>query len=148
MNNIYILYDAQNEFCLRCRAWLATEPALLPLEFIPYQAPELLAKFEGIQPYLAQNSLLAVTAQGAVYTGPQAFIMCLYALENYRDWAARLSDPALLPYAAQAVGLFASFEGTTPPWVNELNDKDLANMLKFQRETTRISPLPHQTSPV
>jgi predicted DCC family thiol-disulfide oxidoreductase YuxK len=82
MNKLYILYDAQDSLCSRCREWMGAEPALVPLEFIPYQAPELTAKFEHIGAYVAMNRLLAVSDEGAVYEGPQAFVMCLYALEN------------------------------------------------------------------
>jgi hypothetical protein len=33
--------------------------------------------------------------------------MCLWALEDYREWAIRLSAPALLPFARQAFELLS-----------------------------------------
>jgi hypothetical protein len=132
MKTLHLLYDAQNEFALRCRCWLTSQPAVVRLEFIPFQAPELMAKFPGIDPYREKNSVLAVTDEGAVYAGPQAYVVCLFVLDEYRQWAERLSDPTLLPFAAGAINFFASLGGKIPRWVEELNDAELIDLLYYQ----------------
>ena len=43
-----------------------------------------------------------ISDAGEVYLNNHAWIMCLYALEEYRDWALRLASPLLLPLARQA----------------------------------------------
>ena len=91
-----------------------------------------MAKFPGVEAYREKNSFLAVTDERAVYAGPQVFVVCLFALEWYRDWAERLSDPALLPFAAGAINFFASLDGKIPCWVEELNDAELIDLLYFQ----------------
>jgi len=133
MNKLFILYDAQNEFALRCRHWLGDNPSFLPLEFIPFQSPELLAKIPGVEAYKSSHHLLVVSNEGAVYAGPQAFIMCLYALEKYRDWAGRLSTPELLPFAAGALDIFAAHGGTIPRWLDDLDDAELAELLRLNQ---------------
>jgi len=40
---------------------------------------------------------------GAVYFGPKAWLMCLWALREYREWSLRLSSPALLPNAKRVI---------------------------------------------
>ena len=46
--------------------------------------------------------------QGAVYRNGSAWIMCLFALEAYRDWANRLAHPLLA--AARAAGIRAALQ--------------------------------------
>jgi hypothetical protein len=40
---------------------------------------------------------------GAVYFGPKAWLMVLWPLTRYRDWAYRLSTPELLPTTKRVV---------------------------------------------
>jgi len=40
-----------------------------------------------------------ISDEGAVYRGAHAWVMCLWALENYRAHAQRLAHPVLLPLA-------------------------------------------------
>jgi hypothetical protein len=42
---------------------------------------------------------LVISDEGAVYRGAHAWIMCLWALENYREHAQRMAHPILLPFA-------------------------------------------------
>src|SRR5947209_8036605 len=63
---------------------LATEPALIPLLPLAAQSPEAARLFPGHAP---GAELAVVSDEGAVWLGDHAWIMCLYALRNYRDWA-------------------------------------------------------------
>ncbi|MEW6306891.1 MAG: DCC1-like thiol-disulfide oxidoreductase family protein [Verrucomicrobiota bacterium] len=101
MNTLYVLYDAECAFCARCREWLENEPAFVSLEFIPRQSPQAACRFPGIEPWLASGELVVVSDEGAVYCGPEAFILCLYALMDFREWSERLACPALRPFARQ-----------------------------------------------
>jgi len=40
---------------------------------------------------------------GAVYIEAKAFLMCLWALRDYRAWSLRLSAPEMLPLARRVV---------------------------------------------
>src|SRR5687767_1155147 len=101
MNKLYVLYDANCNFCRRCRHWLEEQPAYLELNFIPSRSAEAQCRFPGIEKYEVGNELVVVGEDGAVYAGPNAFIMCLYALVDFREWSLRLARPALLPFARQ-----------------------------------------------
>lgn len=54
------------------------------------------------------QELVVVTDTGEVWIGDRAWIICLWALREFRDWARRLSSPALLPLARQAFVAFSS----------------------------------------
>jgi len=132
MTKLFVLYDAQCSFCLRCRQWLGAQATILPLYFVPFQSPELVAQFEGIESFRTQDQLLVVGDDGAVYPGPNAFIMLLFALRDYREWAARLAAPALLPLAAQYFDLLSSKRKKMSKWLSRMDDDVLAEVLRNQ----------------
>ena len=130
MTKLFVLYDAQCSFCLRCRQWVAAQPTFLTLVFIPFQSPELIAQFEGIECFRTNGQLLVIGDDGAVYQGSNAFIMLLYALIDYREWAVRLATPALIPFAAQALDLLSSGRQNIPRWLTCLSDGQLLDVLR------------------
>ena len=99
MNRLFVLYDRECALCRRCCLWLHRQPALLELEFIPLQSPNLAQRFPGIEAINLTDKLVVVSDDGAVYIGEHAWVMCLYALRDHREWSLRLAQPALLPYA-------------------------------------------------
>jgi len=99
MTCLYVLFDADCELCLRCRNWLAQQPAFVPLVFIAFQSDEPQHRFPGIDALEPDEQLLVISDEGAVYRGAHAWIMCLWALENYREHAQRMAHPILLPFA-------------------------------------------------
>lgn len=99
MNRMTVVYDESCEFCVRCRWWLARQPSYIELDFMPRTRPDLQQRFVGLQLPRGPAELLAITDEGDVYADAQAWIMCLWALVEYREWALRLSTPALLPFA-------------------------------------------------
>jgi predicted DCC family thiol-disulfide oxidoreductase YuxK len=100
MKRLTVLYDASCGFCIGCRHWLERQPKLIALAFVPCQSAEARSRF----PKLAERAeeLVVVSDDGGVYRGAKAFLMCLYALEDYREWSLRLAQPALLPIARRA----------------------------------------------
>ncbi|MEA3188498.1 MAG: hypothetical protein QOD99_2328 [Chthoniobacter sp.] len=102
MKRLHILYDAKCALCCQCRQWLARQPAFVELRFTPLQDPFLASRFPGIEKYSPERELIAIADDGAVYQGASAWVMCLYALKEYREWSQRLSSPALLPLAKRA----------------------------------------------
>jgi predicted DCC family thiol-disulfide oxidoreductase YuxK len=99
MNRLYVLFDAQCELCVRCRNWLKKQPAFVPLSFIALQSAEARERFPGIDALKPREQLLVISSDGSVYRGAHAWIMCLWALQNYREHAQRLAHPILLPFA-------------------------------------------------
>jgi hypothetical protein len=75
------------------------QPAFVPLVFIAFQSDEAQRRFPGIDALKPGEQLLVISDEGAVYRGAHAWIMCLWALENYGEHSQRLAHPALLPFA-------------------------------------------------
>ena len=72
-----------------------------------------------------------------MYAGPNAFLMCLYALSHYRDWAIRLSAPTLLPLAIRAFELFLVDGKKIARLMAKLDDGKLLWLLQHQDSTSR-----------
>jgi predicted DCC family thiol-disulfide oxidoreductase YuxK len=99
MKRLYVFYDGECALCRRCREWLAHQPAYLELEFHPFQseaAHRLCPELPRFQP---NEQLIVLSDEGAIYAGELAWLMCLYALREYRGWSRRLASSALRPLA-------------------------------------------------
>lgn len=59
----------------------------------------------------APSELIVISDEGGVYRGGQAFIICLYALENYREISEDLATPAMLPWARRGFELLSKNRG-------------------------------------
>ena len=75
------------------------QAAFVPLVFIALQSAEAQKRFSGIDSLKPNEQLLVISDDGFVYRGASAWIMCLWALQNYREHAQRLAHPVLLPLA-------------------------------------------------
>jgi len=102
MRRLTVLYDSRCGFCVYCRRWLTAHRQLLPLEFISAGSRMARERFPTLSHAEPAEELVVVDDEGGVYRGAEAWIMCLYALEEYRDWSIRLARPALRPFARVA----------------------------------------------
>jgi predicted DCC family thiol-disulfide oxidoreductase YuxK len=103
--SLTVLYDPRCGFCAAARRWMEGQAAYLPVRFVRAQGAEAARLYpELVRPENA-DELFVVTDQGRVYRGGSAWILCLWALEEYREWSYRLSSPALLPLARRAFEL-------------------------------------------
>jgi predicted DCC family thiol-disulfide oxidoreductase YuxK len=103
MNSLTILYDTRCNLCAYVRSWLETQPSYLELAFLAAGSPEARLRFPQLDHAATLDELTVVSDEGAVYTGANAWVMCLWALQGYRAWAIRLSAPELLPLARRVV---------------------------------------------
>ena len=129
MKRLYVLFDGECSLCGRCRHWLARQPAFLELHFLPFQSPEVARRFPGIEALHPEEQLLVISDEGGVYRGPQAWIMCLYALRDYREWSQRLAHPALLPWARRVCELLSENRFRVSRWFDNLTASQLAQKL-------------------
>jgi predicted DCC family thiol-disulfide oxidoreductase YuxK len=92
-----VLFDPSCSLCQRCRAWMLGQPTLVELRFVPCTGEEARARYGDI-PWLG-DELVVVGDEREVWVGPAAFIICLWALEDWREWSYRLSGAAFAPLA-------------------------------------------------
>jgi predicted DCC family thiol-disulfide oxidoreductase YuxK len=130
MRRLYILYDARCGLCSWARRWLARQPAFLELTFIPAGSERAARLFPGLTHPERVEELVVVGDDGGVYRSSRAWIMCLYALQDYREWALRLAHPALLPMARQAFALVTRQRGRISRWLELACEAEIAETLR------------------
>lgn len=127
MERLYILYDAQCGLCSWAKRWLMKQPALIELRFIPAGSELARRLFPGLSPAgEPPDELVVVSDQGGVYRDGSAWIMCLFALEAYRDWANRLAHPLLRPLARQAFALLSRQRSRISRWLSLASELEIA----------------------
>src|SRR5271154_1502980 len=115
MEKLYVLYDPKCELCCRLKDWLLAQRSWIGLKLIPAGTPTSRTMFPELERIAGRNDLAVISDDGAVYLNDRAWIMVLYVLEEYRDWAARLTHPLLMPLARQAyVALSRNRLGAAP----------------------------------
>jgi predicted DCC family thiol-disulfide oxidoreductase YuxK len=150
MDRLYILYDAQCGLCSFAKRWLMRQPTLIDLRFIPAGSGLVDRLFPGLyQTGEAPEELVVVSDQGAVYRNASAWIMCLFALEAYRDWANKLAHPLLKPLARQAFVLLSKERSRISRWLSLASEVEIAETLSQINEPTCVpSNSPGQPAPL
>jgi predicted DCC family thiol-disulfide oxidoreductase YuxK len=135
VRKLTVLYDATCGFCVRCREWLESQPAFLELECLWSGSADVARRFPGVVAP-GPADLVVVSDEGGVYRGAQAWIMCLYALRDYREWSLRLARPALLPFARRAFETVSASRGLLS-WVFGLSvEAEFARAVELARRST------------
>jgi predicted DCC family thiol-disulfide oxidoreductase YuxK len=117
MEKLYVLYDPHCELCCRLKNWLLVQRTwigLAPIAQGSEKAKRLFPELEGIA---GKEDLVVISDDGAVYMNDRAWIMVLYALIEYRDWAARLTHPLLMPLARQAFAALSKNRHLISDWL-------------------------------
>jgi predicted DCC family thiol-disulfide oxidoreductase YuxK len=97
-----VLYDGDCSLCTRFREWLAEQALLVPLDLVPAGSDEALRRFPTLDHDRTLEEVTVVADDGSVWTGPSAWVMCLWATARHRGLAERLATPAGLPLARAA----------------------------------------------
>ena len=130
MRRLFILYDPRCGLCSWARRWLARQPAYIDLTFVPAGTELALRLFPGLTREGEVEELVVVSDDGAVYRDSRAWIMSLYALEDYREWAQRLAHPLLLPLARQAFALISRQRRRISRWLDLASEVEIAETLR------------------
>ncbi len=128
MKTLYVMYDERCELCKRLRDWLREQRAWIELCMVPAGSAFVRARFPGLERIAAEGDLAVVSDAGEVYLNNRAWIMCLYALEEYRDWAVRLASPVLLPLARRAFAALSNNRAAISRWIGA-TDHEVAREL-------------------
>ena len=102
-----VLYDPDCGLCRRVHEWLVDQPKLVELHLVPIKSGEARRRFPELNHELTASDLTVISDQGAVYFGPKAWLMVLWALSGYREWSYRLASPELLPTTKRVVSLIS-----------------------------------------
>lgn len=107
MTALTVLYDPTCGLCRRVHEWLGQQQKLIELIFVPCKSEEARRRFPHLDHDLTARDLTVIGDQGEVYLGSKAWLMVLWALCQYREWAYRLSSPELLPTTRRVVSVIS-----------------------------------------
>jgi predicted DCC family thiol-disulfide oxidoreductase YuxK len=130
MEKLYVLYDPKCELCRRLKEWLLEQRCWLTLCLVAAGSEEAKAMFPELEQIASANDLAVVSDEGQVYLNNNAWIMALYALEEYRDWACRMAHPLLAPLARQAFATISRNRYAISRWLSAGGAEDIANELR------------------
>ncbi|MGV3658540.1 MAG: thiol-disulfide oxidoreductase DCC family protein [Prosthecobacter sp.] len=103
MNTLTIFYDARCGICSRFRRWMLEQPAYVRLDFVPYDAPQALRLCPELPHMRADQEIVVMGDDGSLWQGAAAWVTCLWALREYREWSLRLATPGMLGIARKVV---------------------------------------------
>jgi predicted DCC family thiol-disulfide oxidoreductase YuxK len=103
MSALTVLYDPDCGLCRRAHEWLAEQPKIVELKFVPCASDDARRRYPKLDHEWTKKDLTVIGEDGAVYFGPKGWLMVLWALSRYREWSYRLSSPELLPTTKRVV---------------------------------------------
>ncbi|MBI1760459.1 MAG: DUF393 domain-containing protein [Acidobacteria bacterium] len=120
MRQLTVLYDERCNLCCRIREWLLRQPKYVQLDFVAANSAEARARFPQLDHERSLRELHVITSAGEVYRDAKVWLMCLWALREYRLWSLRLATPELMPLARRAIARVSSKRGKLARYVSFL----------------------------
>ncbi len=90
VSNLTVVYDDRCALCRRCRRWVMSQPQLVPFRFVAASDPWVRQWLGGLVP--VGDDLVVVDDGGRAWVGPDAFVVCLWGLDRYRNLAMRMQQ--------------------------------------------------------
>jgi predicted DCC family thiol-disulfide oxidoreductase YuxK len=128
VTRLWVLYDPSCGFCVRCARWLAEQRAFLPLTCLALDSEQIARRFPTL-PAPDREELTVVDSAGGVYRGAKAWLMTLWALQEYRAWSLRLARPGLLPLARNAFEMVSSSRHVLSRMLRLKGEREIAEAL-------------------
>lgn len=126
VTSMAVVYDAACGLCTRLKAWIAEQVPLVRVRFVASGSPEARQSF----PQLPPEELAVIADTGEVWLGNRAWIVCLWALRDYRDLSFRLTSPLLLLMAREAFAVLSANRGAVSDMLNLRSERDLEQQLR------------------
>ncbi|HME33754.1 MAG TPA: DCC1-like thiol-disulfide oxidoreductase family protein [Candidatus Sulfotelmatobacter sp.] len=134
MQKLYVLYDPKCELCRRLKDWILVQRSWIGIAVLEAGSEKAKRLFPELERIATQDDLAVVldngSDEGAVYLNDHAWIMVLYAMVEYRDWAARLAHPLLMPLARQAFAALSKNRHYLSSWLNREDPEAMAGELR------------------
>ena len=127
MEKLYVLYDPKCELCCRLKNWILVQRSWIGIAVVEQGSEKAKRLFPELEQIAGKDDLAVISDEGEVYLNNHAWIMVLYAMVEYRDWAARLTHPLLMPLTRQA---FAALSKNRHRLSSFLSTETIANELR------------------
>jgi predicted DCC family thiol-disulfide oxidoreductase YuxK len=129
MRRLYVLYDSRCGLCSSVRRWAERQPAFVELRFVPSDSTLVNEMFPGMKRFRPGEELVIVGDDGGVYRDSDAWIMFLYALEDFRELAFRFARPTFAPLARRVFALISKSRRDVSRALGLVSDSELAAWL-------------------
>ncbi|MER7661347.1 MULTISPECIES: DCC1-like thiol-disulfide oxidoreductase family protein [unclassified Streptomyces] len=113
VRRLTVLYDAQCSLCVHLRHWLQRQRRLVPLDLVPAGSQEARRRYPGLDHERTRREITVLGDRGQVFTGAGAWIVCLWALAEYRPKAHWLATPAGAPFVRVTMLAAAKYREAT-----------------------------------
>jgi predicted DCC family thiol-disulfide oxidoreductase YuxK len=143
MEKLYVLYDPTCELCCRLKNWIIIQRSWLGIAVIEQGSEKAKHFFPELEHIAGKEDLAVISDEGDVYLNDSAWIMVLYALVEYREWASRLTSPLLMPLARQA---FAALSKNRH-WISSLLSSDDEAAIAGELRKVELEPCALPSSP-
>ncbi|MEM6258044.1 MAG: DCC1-like thiol-disulfide oxidoreductase family protein [Planctomycetota bacterium] len=143
VQHLTVLYDPTCGFCVRCRQWLEKQPKFIEMRFIPQGSSGQQRKFPDLN-YATDKKgrpeeLIVIDDAGKVYRDDKAWVMCFYALREYRSLSMRLARPGMAGLARRAYAMISHNRRALSALLGMKGDDDLRTQLRAEPETPRCN---------
>ena len=143
MEKLYVLYDPTCELCCRLKNWIIIQRSWIGIAVIEQGSEKAKHLFPELEHIAGKEDLALISDEGDVYLNDSAWIMVLYALVEYREWASRLTSPLLMPLARQA---FAALSKNRH-WISSLLSSDDEAAIAGELRKVELEPCALPASP-
>ena len=130
MQKLYVLYDPKCELCRRLKDWILVQRSWIGIAVLEAGSEKARRLFPELDQIATKDDLAVISDEGAVYLNNHAWIMVLYAMVDYRDWATRLTHPLLAPLARQAFAALSKNRHRISSLLSHDDPADIANELR------------------
>lgn len=112
VQQLTVLYDPTCGFCVRCRQWLQKQAKLIDMRFVPQGSSAQQRLYPGLaykrDAQGRPDELIVIDDRGRLYRDDKAWVMCFYALREYRGLSMRLARPGMAGLARRAYAMISS----------------------------------------
>ncbi|MYT68668.1 MULTISPECIES: DCC1-like thiol-disulfide oxidoreductase family protein [unclassified Streptomyces] len=103
VRRLTVLYDAECRLCTFVRNWLVKQRQLVPLDLVPAGHGRARRLFPDLDHAATLGEITVIADGGQVYRGQAAWVVCMWALREYRPTAHRMATPTGMKVAKQMV---------------------------------------------
>ena len=141
MEKPYVLYDPKCELCCRLKNWILVQRSWIGIALVEQGSEKAKRLFPDLERIATKEDLAVISDEGAVYLNDRAWIMVMYAMVEYRDWASRLTHPLLMPLARQAFAALSKNRHWLSKMLSSENEEAIAGELrKVELEPCALTP--------
>lgn len=136
MQKLYVLYDPKCELCCRLKNWILVQRSWIGIAVLEQGSEKARRLFPELERIATKDDLAVISDEGAVYLNDRAWIMVMYAMVEYHDWASRLTHPLLMPLARQA---FAALSKNRH-WLSSMLDSENTEAIAGELRKVELEP--------